>query len=765
MWFYPEERPFSHQECSYLEDRGFLEPVSQHADMAIFCLEYLSSAPFDLMMSEKEVQTQFLEGYYTFANYAASLWVEHTAILERQTLPPGSPIYDRVKSVLTEFLLQTQILSQAQLDDVLCKDDVHISNIVKPCIGERILRNDWTYFEMQLSRICSISENIFKRDLQSPKSLSGKCVVQMYGNLRYRCPKLGCIYFTRGLLTPEIRDKHLSQHSRPFVCTEVHCLYQQIGFDTCTKLERHQTLIHKDHNTEDIPKFPRAKKSKGTPQLPKAAARDETEQLYELRSKFAFGDLTLQNEPNLNAGLKRAVEDCHLEICKFLVYKGASVREDTIYSAMKIDNIEIMKYLASVAQAEPRMLCGERPLHGMLTEAIKIGDLDKFELALSFARPPWNDAKELGAPILRIAVQRSREWIARFIIASSEMDLDLPDSAYMRPLLVAIETCQPMIVNSLLDSRRINPNGVEGDYDTPLCLAIAANKQHTAQMLIATGRLDPNGIGRDGLTPLAQCIVMNQMQLFLELLAAEGTDPNFSGHQIITPLMIAVLYRRNHMTESLVHARQSNLEVYGPSGLTALWYALVLNYREIAETLLNAGAEANDPSSHGSFPYRESLNNYPKRPLLSNLFNKLAFAENVLLTARHLYPWVHSISWSDRDEWRSAVDMALDESQRSPREIAGLEKQYKSKFNLSDPWSDPETGLRMVMLSPAEHQILGIEKAKQEIEALPRHLRAAPSRRDEISNMEAMQVELARQEQENKNQLRVPTLGEGHIVP
>ena len=731
--------------------------------MAIFCLEYLLSAPFGLKMSVKDVQDQFLKGYYAFHNYAASSWVEHIAVLKRQTLPLDSPSYVRLKSVLTEFLIRTQILSQEQLDEVLAEDDVQISGIIKPCVGERVLRNDWIHLEVQLSRIRNTSEDLFESHFQSPTSPYRELLVEMYGKLQFMCPKIGCIYFTSGLPTREIRDHHLSQHSRSFICTEVHCPYRHFGFDTRAKLERHQTLKHRHPTADGIPNFPRAKRSKRKPQLSKTAARDETETLYELWSKFASGEADLQNQLGLDSRLEQAVEDRHLEICKFLVGKEAIVREASMYSAMSIhdiDDIEIFKYLASVAQAEPQRLFEAGSLISMLAEAIMAGDPEKFKLAPKLARPPWNDPKKLSYPILCTALQQQEEEIASFIIASSDMDPDPPENANIGPLHVAIETGQVKMVAMLLDSGRVDPNRVGGIFDTPLFWAIATQSEQTAQLLITTGRLDLNKAGHQGLTPVAECIVMDQFQIFLALLGGEGMDPNYSGDQIMTALMIAVLYRRSHMIEPLINTDHINLEICGPSGLTALWYALVLDYREIAKSLLNAGAEANDASDRGPFPYRTGLEHHQKTPVILRLNDRLIFAEKVLSTARRLFHSLHSIVWSDRDEWRSAVNVALYESQRSPRLLSGLEEIYEtSKFNVSETWSDAQTGEPMAMLSPAEYQTILIQKEMQNKEAQPRELRAA-----QPSHIESMEHELmgfVQQEQENKQKLRMETPGQG----
>ena len=62
---------------SYLVQAGIISLSIQHAKMALFCTEYLLSAPFSLMILDDEIQRYAISGYYVLQNYAVLHWFDH----------------------------------------------------------------------------------------------------------------------------------------------------------------------------------------------------------------------------------------------------------------------------------------------------------------------------------------------------------------------------------------------------------------------------------------------------------------------------------------------------------------------------------------------------------------------------------------------------------------------------------------------------------------------------------------------------------------
>ncbi|KAK3902322.1 putative zinc finger protein, partial [Staphylotrichum tortipilum] len=66
----------------YLFQTGRFHLADLHADMALFCAQYLSSAPFNPDMGKPAVTMHCRTGYYGFLDYAAANWWKHARQIE-----------------------------------------------------------------------------------------------------------------------------------------------------------------------------------------------------------------------------------------------------------------------------------------------------------------------------------------------------------------------------------------------------------------------------------------------------------------------------------------------------------------------------------------------------------------------------------------------------------------------------------------------------------------------------------------------------------
>ena len=55
--------------------------------MALFCTEYLLSAPFRLMIPDDEIRRYAKSGYYVLQDYAILHWFDHLMSSVEKTLP------------------------------------------------------------------------------------------------------------------------------------------------------------------------------------------------------------------------------------------------------------------------------------------------------------------------------------------------------------------------------------------------------------------------------------------------------------------------------------------------------------------------------------------------------------------------------------------------------------------------------------------------------------------------------------------------------
>lgn len=69
--------------------------------MALFCTQYLSSAPFSSGVAKSDIQTHCLTGYYGFLDYAAANWWKHVKRLKVPLDPATTDVVSKLSNSLT----------------------------------------------------------------------------------------------------------------------------------------------------------------------------------------------------------------------------------------------------------------------------------------------------------------------------------------------------------------------------------------------------------------------------------------------------------------------------------------------------------------------------------------------------------------------------------------------------------------------------------------------------------------------------------------
>src|SRR2546423_11937708 len=69
--------PIADSSHSYLIHKKHICVSLQEANIASFCLRYLTFECFNKNLAEEEIQDFLLKGYYAFGDYAVAHWIDH----------------------------------------------------------------------------------------------------------------------------------------------------------------------------------------------------------------------------------------------------------------------------------------------------------------------------------------------------------------------------------------------------------------------------------------------------------------------------------------------------------------------------------------------------------------------------------------------------------------------------------------------------------------------------------------------------------------
>jgi hypothetical protein len=107
---------------SYLVQTGIINLSIQHANMALFCIEYLLSVPFRLIIPDDEIQRYATSGYYVLQDYAVLHWFDHLFSVEKLLVPVSElDMYPQLLRSTGSFLKGYGI--QSKFEDI-SKDEV-----------------------------------------------------------------------------------------------------------------------------------------------------------------------------------------------------------------------------------------------------------------------------------------------------------------------------------------------------------------------------------------------------------------------------------------------------------------------------------------------------------------------------------------------------------------------------------------------------------------------------------------------------------------
>ena len=243
----------------YLIRNNFFQVQEIELDMASTCIVYLSMPAFEVSKSIQDLQEAFLQGTYSFVDYAVCFWAIH---LESAISSIAKKCLDRLSEVLEcleaflglhwafegkpETISNTvrhdlDILKQHPSYNQICQAVTFAKNQLRPT-GKGPSDDDRLQLSHVLSEIRVVLENM--TSLPSMSKDEETFIRQNYGLNHYKCNRMNCQFFYRGFVTSTQRDQHIAKHNRSFTCGSQGCPYEIIGFINKKELQKHELDQH-----------------------------------------------------------------------------------------------------------------------------------------------------------------------------------------------------------------------------------------------------------------------------------------------------------------------------------------------------------------------------------------------------------------------------------------------------------------------------------------------------------------------------------------
>lgn len=233
--------------------------------LASLCLRYLTFDIFAPSVEEESLKRSVRSGDFSLQDYAVAKWMDHvqTIVTNKSMIPlqegkDTSAVLREVEIAIEEFasryesaILESEMTKRAEEDCETFQDFSYYENLLniwnlacQHASRGSLAKNDISIKELgvAVARNREILERITAET--SPHSADNVQLDNFYGDRRFKCPKVTCYYFHEGFKDRTTRDKHISRHDRPFICSFPDCSIVEFGFSSNKDLERHRRFFH-----------------------------------------------------------------------------------------------------------------------------------------------------------------------------------------------------------------------------------------------------------------------------------------------------------------------------------------------------------------------------------------------------------------------------------------------------------------------------------------------------------------------------------------
>jgi hypothetical protein len=244
-------------ESSFLINRKYVDITSEEFALTRLCLGFLTLPSLKDGLSESEVKHFISKGYYSFLDYAVCYWADHLekwVQLAKQTRPNGI-VDNSLRKFLGHFWSKVErplpIPKDLRIKFLAFSSCDYFESLLQAIQiwkGFEILHDTTPENAVSLDLLERIS--YVRRILEDDSSsFSGddalrKDISAIYGQNLFKCPLIGCPFFSQGFPTKLLRDQHAERHNRSFFCNLDDCSFGRLGFSTSQDLERHMAKSH-----------------------------------------------------------------------------------------------------------------------------------------------------------------------------------------------------------------------------------------------------------------------------------------------------------------------------------------------------------------------------------------------------------------------------------------------------------------------------------------------------------------------------------------
>ncbi|KAK2814069.1 hypothetical protein FQN50_000473 [Emmonsiellopsis sp. PD_5] len=371
----------------YLTRRDLMNLSLEHSKMAIFCTRYLLSEPFKTRTDSTQIEQYFDSGYYAFLDYAAQSVFGH--LFAAAESPSGANERHRetllglAKSFLNDYGIESQHVRYF-VDNADPNDQLHDLTVTIRSLNETELSKLFNLESRAFQIRKTIETYMTQDDFRRKDALLFEA---MYGPLSYKCPRNWCHYFNEGFSTRDDRESHIEKHDRRFRCSDVNCLYHDLGFPSCAALEQHTKQSHlTDGNAGLLFEPPQKFIWAG---MQEAAARGNVTALRHFIKTTSYS--TTRKAEKDTRLLILAAYNGHLDVCKLLVDSGADVNAKIknhpnstlmgnypMAAAVRGNRFEIVQFLLDITDSIPSFPC--------LSTAAVEGHFEIFKIFFDFLK-------------------------------------------------------------------------------------------------------------------------------------------------------------------------------------------------------------------------------------------------------------------------------------------------------------------------------------------------------------------------------------------
>ena len=394
--------------------------------IAAFCLHYLNFDCFDANLTESDIREFLRQGYYSFEDYAIAHWLDHVDSCTSQPLPLEAVALEHLAQKLESFFIIHGLDSPP---DFTVSRDLRFHHIRDLDFAKRLdglahlarqKESNLKYLdlEVQLRRRRSIYEDVVTN--ADPHDEIFRRTLLLTASGWFKCPQKHCDFFFDGFSDTKDRDKHVSQHERPFRCSLQECLHAKLGYATEKDLKRHEKTSHPTGQSSEWA-FPTYKPQKDL-DIFSAASKGDLATVKRLIEKGA--DVHGTNKPKGRiTALILAVRNNHSDIVQYLLKKqvpgnlGLAVIE-------AVDRAEV-SILEAVLQTEKSPATRINLAQAALFQAARRGRRELIPVLLSYGIDINQRSSSHGMTAAELATSRKDDLFAEIIEAVND-----PQEAY-----------------------------------------------------------------------------------------------------------------------------------------------------------------------------------------------------------------------------------------------------------------------------------------------------------------------------------------------